>query len=119
MQLVLVNLFGYSIFSFRKLTFDELKVVVRECLLPMLLSLQHIHCQTQKHVIRVFPSAECDETLHIINRTYSKCITIPFISNALDWCCGDGCKFSDAHEGFRFMPNEQTKRKIQQKGLCK
>ena len=39
-----------------------------------------------------------------------------FISDALDWCCGDGCKFSHAHEGFMLIPNTQTKRKIQQKG---
>ena len=67
----------------------------------------------------VFSSAECDETLHKINGTYSKCRTIPFISDALDWCCGDGCEVSHAHECFLLMPNKQTKRKIQQKGLCK
>ena len=66
------------------MTFDELKVVVRECQLPMLLVLQHIHSETQKHVIGVFPSAECDDTLYKIDETYSKCITIPFISDALD-----------------------------------
>ena len=44
---------------------------------------------------------------------------IPFISDALDWCCGHGYKFSYAHEGFMLMHNKQTKRKIQQKGLCK
>ena len=102
MQAVLIHLFGYSIFSFRKLTFDELKVVVRESQLPMLLVLQHIHSETQKHVIGVFPSAECDETLLIIDGTYSKCITIPFISDPLDSCCGDGCNFSHAHEVYAY-----------------
>ena len=43
------------------------------------------HSEIQKHVKGVFPSAECVETLHIIDGTYSKCITIPFISDALDW----------------------------------
>ena len=81
--------------------------------------LQYVQNETQKHVIRVFPSAECDETLHIIDGLYSKCITIPFISDVLDWCCCDGCKFWHAHEGFILMPNKQTRRKIQQKGLCK
>ena len=59
-------------------------------------------------MIDVFPSAEGDETPHIVDGTYSKCITIPFISDALDWCFGDGCKFSHAHEGFLLMPNKQT-----------
>ena len=31
MQTMLINFFGYSIFLLKKLTFDELKVVVREC----------------------------------------------------------------------------------------
>ena len=48
MQIVLTHLFGYRIFSFRKLTFDELKVVVRECQLPMLHNLQHFHSETQR-----------------------------------------------------------------------
>ena len=64
----------------QELTFDELNVVLRECWLSMFLVLQHIHSETQKHVIGVFPSAESDETLHIIDGTYSKCRTIPFIS---------------------------------------
>ena len=85
----------------------------------MLLVLQHIHSEKQKHVIGVFPSADYDEISHIINGTYSKCIIIPFILNALDWCCGDGYKLSHAHECFMLMTNVQTKRKIQQRGLCK
>ena len=84
MQTVLIHHFGYSIFLFKKWTFDELKVVVREGQLPMFLVLRHIHSETQKHVIRVFPSAECDKTLYIIDGTYSKYIMIPFISDALD-----------------------------------
>ena len=55
--------FGYSIFSSMKSTFNELRVVVRGCQLPILLVLQHIHSETQKHVIGEFPCAECDETL--------------------------------------------------------
>ena len=69
MKTVLIHLFGNSIFSFRKLTFDELKVIVRECQLPMLLVLQHIQSEIQKHVIEIIPSAECDEILHIIGGT--------------------------------------------------
>ena len=42
-----------------------------------------------------------------------------FISDALDWCCGDGCEFSHAHEGFMVMPNKQTRRKTQQKDSCR
>ena len=99
MQAVLIHLFGYGIFPSRELTFDELKVIVRECQLLMLLVVQHIHSETQKNVIGVFSSTECDETLHIIDGTYSKCITIPFISGAFDWCCDDGSKFLHAHEG--------------------
>ena len=34
-QTVLIHLFGYSIFSFRKLTFDELKVAIKEYQLPV------------------------------------------------------------------------------------
>ena len=79
MQTVFVHLFGYSIFSLRKLTFDKLKVVVKECQLPILLVLRHIHSEMKKHVIGVFPSAEDDETCPTIDGTYSKCITIPFI----------------------------------------
>ena len=36
-QTVLIYLLGHSIFSFKKLTFDEVKVVVRKCWLSMLL----------------------------------------------------------------------------------
>ena len=81
--------------------------------------MRHIHGKTQKHVIGVFPSAECDELFDIIDRTFTKCITIPFISDALDWCCGDGCKFSHACEDFLLMCNKQIKQKLQQKSLCK
>ena len=68
MQIVFVYLFGYSIFSFRQLTHDELKVVVKEDQLPMLLVLTNIQSETQKHVIGVLPSVEgsC-----IIDGTYS------------------------------------------------
>ena len=41
---------------------------------------------------------------------------IPFILDALDCCCGDGCKFSHAHGGFMLIPNKQknsTKRVVQ------
>ena len=62
MLTVFVHLFGYSIFLFRKLTFDELKMVVKECHLSMLHVLTHIQSETQKHVIRVFPSVEGDKT---------------------------------------------------------
>ena len=55
MQTVLVHLFSYSIFSFRKLTYDELKVVVKEYQLPMVFVLTHIQSKTQKHIIGVFP----------------------------------------------------------------
>ena len=78
-----------------------MKVVVKEFQLPMLVVLRHIHSETQKHV-RVFPSAEGYKTSHIADGTYSKSITIPFISDAnaewftlisdaLDSCCGDVC----------------------------
>ena len=65
----------------------------------MLLVLQHIKSETQKSI----PSAECDE----IDETYTKFIAIPFISDALDWCCGDGCKFSHAHEGLMLILNNK------------
>ena len=58
MQTVLIQLFGYSIFSFRILTFNELTVSLKECKPPMLLVLRHIHIETQKHNIGVFLSAE-------------------------------------------------------------
>ena len=103
----------------QELTFDELKVVAIECQLPMLLALRHINSETQKHVIGVFPCAKRDETSHIIDGTYSKCIMIPLVSDALDWCCGDGFNVSHAHEGFVLMPNKQTKRKIQKKVCAK
>ena len=85
----------------------------------MLLVSNHIQSETQKYVIGVFPSVEGDVTSHVIDGTYSKCVTIPFISDALDWCCVYGFKFLHAHEGFLLMPNKQAKRKIQQIGLCK
>ena len=50
MQTVLIHLFDYSIFSFRKLTYDELKVIAREYQLLMILVLQHVHHETQKQV---------------------------------------------------------------------
>ena len=75
--------------------------------------------ETQKNVKGVFLSIEGDENSHVGNGTYSKCITTPFTSDTLDWCCGDGYKFLHAHEGFLLKSNIQTKRKIQQKGLCK
>ena len=45
--------FAYSIFSFKKLTFDELKMIIKECQLTVLLVLTHIQVETQKHVIEV------------------------------------------------------------------
>ena len=33
--------------------------------------------------------------------------------------CGNSCKFSHTHEHFLLMPKKQTKRKTQQKSLCK
>ena len=80
-------------------------MIIKECQLTMLLVLTHIQSETQKHVIGVFLSVEGDEVSHVTDGTYSKCITIPSISDALDWCCGDGCKFSHAHEDFLLMPN--------------
>ena len=44
-----------------------------------------------------------------------KCITIPFISEALEWCCGEGCKFIKAGEGFLLMSNVYTRRKFNRK----
>ena len=55
----------------------------------------------------------------MIDGTYSKCITIPIISDALDWFCGDECKFYHAHEGYLLMPNKQTRKKVQQESLFK
>ena len=59
----IVHLFGYSIFSFKKLTFDELKVVVKECQLTMVLVLNHVQSETQKHVIGVFPTVNMTRLL--------------------------------------------------------
>ena len=98
MQTVLIHLFGYSMFSFRKLTFDELKAVLEECHLPILLILCNIHSESQKHIIRVFPSDEGDENSHIVDGTCSKYITVPFISGGLNWLCSSCCKFLHAHE---------------------
>ena len=95
-----VHLFGYITFSFMKLRLDELKMVVKEYQLPMLLILTYIKSEAQKHAIGVFPSVEGDETAHVVDGTYSKYITIAFISDALDWYCGDGCKLSHAHDVF-------------------
>ena len=81
MQTVFVSLFVYSLFSFRILTFNELKVVVKECQLPMILVLTHNQSETKKHVIGVFLSVEGNETSHLVNGMYSKCITNPFISD--------------------------------------
>ena len=94
-------------------------MVVKECQLLMLLVFTHIQSETQKHVIGVFPSVEGDETSHIVDGTYSKCITIPFISDALNWCCGDGWKFLHAHEGFLSMPINQQKEKFSRKVCAK
>ena len=110
MQIVLVHLFGYSIFFFKKLTFDDLKVVSKECQLPMLFVLRQIQSETQKHVKGVLSCVQGDKTSCIVDGTYSKCMTIPFISDALDWCCGDGCKFSHVYDGFLIMPSKQTKK---------
>ena len=55
------------IFSFRKLTFDELKVVVKKCQLPTLLVFRHSHGEIQNHFIGVFSSVECDDTSHIVD----------------------------------------------------
>ena len=73
----------------------------------------------QKHIIGIFPSAECDEISHITDGTYSKCILVQFISDALDWCYGDVYKFSHAHKGFMLMPNKQAKRKFNKKVCAK
>ena len=43
--------FGYNLFSFKKSTFVELEVVVKECQHQMILVLLSIHSETQKHVI--------------------------------------------------------------------
>ena len=55
----------------QKLTFDELKVVLKECQLPMLLVLTLIQGEAQKHVIGVSPCVEGNETSHIVDGTYS------------------------------------------------
>ena len=52
----------------------------------------------------MFPSIECDGTSHIIDGKYSKCMTILFISEAMDWCCDKGCKFLTDDESFLLMP---------------
>ena len=82
MQTMLVHLFGHSIFLLRKLTFDELKVAIKECQHLMLFVLRHIPGETKKHGIGVFPNVEVDDTSHIVNQTYT----------TLDWYCCDGCK---------------------------
>ena len=66
MQTVLNHLFGYNMFSSRKLRFDELKDVVNKCQLSMLFVLRYHHSKTQKHVVAVFPSFEGVEFYHII-----------------------------------------------------
>ena len=85
-QTVFVHHFGFHTFSLRKLEFDELKMIVKECQIPMLLVLTNIQSETQKHIKGLFPSVEGDEASHIADGTHSKCITIPFISDALHWC---------------------------------
>ena len=70
MEAVLIHLFGYSLFSFRKSTFDELKVFVKECQFPMLLVLTHIQSKTNG-----------DETSYTVDGTCSKGIIIPFTSH--------------------------------------
>ena len=80
----LVHVFRSSMCSLRKLTFHELKDKEKECHLLMLLVLTHIQSGTQQHVIDVFPNVEGDEIYHIIDGTYLKCVTVAFISKALD-----------------------------------
>ena len=113
MQSILVHCFGYNILPFKKLIYGELKVVVKECQLPILLILSDIQRETKKHVKGVFPSVKGDGTSHIIDGTYLKCITSPFISEGLDWCCGDVCMFLTANECFLFVLNVYTKKKTQ------
>ena len=66
-----------------------------------------IQSETQKHVIGVFKSVEGNETSHIIDGEYSKYITIIFISDALDWCCGEGWTVSTTDEGFLLMSTKK------------
>ena len=44
---------------------------------------------------------------------------MPFISDALDLCYGEGYKHSKDDEGFLLMPNVCKGKKIQKKGFCK
>ena len=71
MQFVFTHLFGYNILSFRKLTYDEFKVVVKELQLPMLFISTDIQSETQQDVIGVFPSAEGDKISHIVKHIQS------------------------------------------------
>ena len=49
--------------------------------------------ETQKHVKGVFPSDKGDKTTHRIDGIHSKFVITTLTFEALDWCCGDGCKF--------------------------
>ena len=111
MQTILTQLFDYNIISFRKMTFYELRVVLKALQLPMLLMLNDMKSETHKHVIGVFPSVKGDDFSYCWWNIL-KFIIFPFISETLGWCCGDGCKFLHAHEGFLLLPNVCTRRKI-------
>ena len=71
MESFLTHLIGYNILSFRKLTYDELIVILKEHQLPMLLILTDIQWKAQMHIIVVVPSVKGDDTYHIIDGTYS------------------------------------------------
>ena len=83
MQFFLTQLFGYNILSSKKSIFDKLTMVVKELQLPLIL--EDVKREIQNHVLGTFLSVKGDERSHIIDGTYSKCIIIPFTSQALDW----------------------------------
>ena len=56
MQAVIFYPVHHSLFSFRKITLDEMKFLVRECQLPILLVLIYIHHDIKMYVLGVFPS---------------------------------------------------------------
>ena len=68
MHFVLKRHFGLKTLSFRKFKFDELRVVLKELVFPMILSLTDTKRELQKHVIRV-QSVKSNESHHIINET--------------------------------------------------
>lgn len=48
----------------------QLALVIKDLQLPMLLILTDAKSETQKLILRVFPSVEGDKTSHIIDGTY-------------------------------------------------